>query len=302
MRNIAKSLLLFLYFSANSQDTAHYVNEQVDLDLITSTIKSSKKSLDLSPIQKLIDSSWNIQDQAKSFLYFTKAEIKQKLLKANSKTYSNDQILNEVNSILEDYESGINSCAFCSLNSRYYRYKSIKHFNRKYKLQLNNPDYEYLKKHGLKDKERNDLSLGINYMQGYDSWIGADIAFSTSHNPTSLISKDSLINGKQVKSARSKGHFSQSICFSFCKNINRNQYQYSFAPIIIYSPQYLNLFNIGFLKQVGDPDFHWFYQPSIGFGYNILSVSCGYNLFFKRPKEYPTQKLFFQLKVAYLVG
>ena len=94
------------------------------------------------------------------------------------------------------------------------------------------------------------------------------------------------------------------LAFSYSRKLDENLNDISFSAYHLYAPIVLNLETIGvqFGKDVEGKAItpRWYYRPEIGVGIGHLSLSIGYDLFFKKAARRVSDKFFVQLRFAFI--
>lgn len=155
----------------------------------------------------------------------------------------------------------------------YRRYETLEMYKPSYSGM--SEDKDQLEKNGYK----NDIGgFELHLTTKYDNefWIGLEASiFGRLQSPFHF--KDDY--GATIKRSK-RGKSMSGFTFSYLRNLQTNASESKFSIIKIEAPLYINITQVGYIKQAGQS--YWFYRPELGLGYGRFSLSYGFNIFFKK--------------------
>jgi hypothetical protein len=97
-----------------------------------------------------------------------------------------------------------------------------------------------------------------------------------------------------------------ALALAYSRKLDRNLNDISFSVFQLNAPIVLNLTTIGvqFGKDTEGEKItpRWYYRPEIGFGIGHLSLSAGYDLFFRKSARKASDQFFVQLRYAFIAN
>ncbi|MHB8261204.1 MAG: hypothetical protein ACYDEC_13110 [Bacteroidia bacterium] len=260
---------------------------------------------ELKAIENLIRTNKITCPENLAELYCSRADVNRVIYADSIDIYNfltGDTTANSIiNHILDDYKKAIE---IYPLNEPVYRAQRWQFLDEEVKMYspLKEEDLEYLKKHGLKE-ERTGVVPGINFMQGKNSWVGAEFSAIGFITPSYVLKNQDPADGitKKVDS-RTVPVALAMISFGFNKCVQNAAHEFTVSAIRLTAPFYIDITKFGFAQNSFSDKPLWFYRPEIGIGNTFLSVGYGYNLLFTKSERRNWEKSLFIIKVCYPIG
>jgi hypothetical protein len=194
--------------------------------------------------------------------------------------------------ILSDYQKAIDTCKWCSLNTRAARldfFKSTDSTSALYKTEL-----KTLTKLGYKESYEG-LSLGVTCST--DNWIGA--SFSVYKGYTSPYSmKLSDKKGKTLSYTHKTVFGAEFLPVTYSYNPKEQLHDASLSLFQFDAPLFVNVTKFGFIRKTNYAGGLFYYRPEIGIGYKHFSLIYGKTIFLnKQSWEAPSRN---RISIAYL--
>ncbi|HEX7415278.1 MAG TPA: hypothetical protein VF411_14635, partial [Bacteroidia bacterium] len=195
----------------------------------------------LKAIENLIQTNKITKPSYLAALYGSRAYVYQ-VLYADS--ISNYDCLSEdttgsalINHILNDYQKAIEVCPFCEPNYRLQREEFLSEVN--YEDSLKAEDLAYLKKHGFKE-DRTGVVPGINYMQGKNSWLGAEVSAIGFIAPSYVLKNQDPADGITKKVAsRTIPVAAAFATFGFNQRLDNKAHEFTVSAFRLTAPFYI---------------------------------------------------------------
>lgn len=291
-------LILFAFYSFSYESLVAQAKESdtipVDqIELVKSILKIADKSKNYSPIDSILSLNQVKYSLLKSQLYSSKADILEYQLKKQrkQKKLSKEEIRLKADEIIAIYDTIISICDECCSIAMINKGLTYQHYRGIYQEKAFH-EIKILKNFGF-EEEKNGIGLGAHLLLGKNTWLGLDLSILSFLQLSYRFAKEE----DDYYSHFQKSRAMEAITFSASKNVNKNIFEYSFSPMHLCAPLYLNPAKFGIQHSLDSKKGYFFYRPEIGFGWDYFFIGYSYNFMANRPFNYVTEKNLFFFKV-----
>lgn len=301
--------IFILFFSLSAlfalAQTQQIISDSMQKVMIKDLEKMESIDAELQAIENLIKTKKITVPECLADLYCSRADVYRVKYADSLGLYNylrGDTTSNTlINHILNDYKTAIEIYPFKEPVVRNERMNFLDDEVKMYTTQ-NKEDLEYLKKHGLKE-DRTVVIPAINFMQGKNSWLGAEVSFLGFISPSYVLKNTDLKDGKLKKvDTRTVPVSLGFITVGTNRCVQKSAYEFTFSPIRLTAPFYVDVTKFGFLQGPNVNGTLWFYRPEIGIGNTFLSVGYAYNFLFDKAERKNWEKSLFVLKLCFPIG
>lgn len=303
MKNFVCLFFMVVSSFAYSQEEWTYEEQEKAMEKILDWQFSSE---DLPYITELIASNKITDEELKGELFFARAQLEgqqfftmlSETCTAESDSIPVDRFVPEYDSLLQRvlhfYDESIALCDECRLKASYYRYDFlhdvVERFEHSTKIPSTYVEYfsaarTEIKSLGMKSEEKFGTSLSVFSTFGKETWIGGEISWITDISPRIVLKE----NGRSY-SENAIPFTVSGFTVGYQTSLRNNFHDISFNLLEFSSPIHLNIYKFGAMKTSFSPNWIYYYQPEIGFGYRNLSVYYGFNATFKKAYRDVTER------------
>jgi hypothetical protein len=205
-----------------------------------------------------------------AFIIFSiyKKELKNKVVIPEPKK----QVI--VNTILNNFQTSIDTCSVCRTKYKINRYEFLKEINIKPELQLS--ELKVLKTKGYKS-EFQHADFSIQYSYSTTPWIGFSVAPVRLFTPFYRIREMNPETGKKYTAASGGGYSTTFLPLTYQYNFTNQIHDFGFSLLQIDAPIYINFTKFGSWQNTSKRTNTIYYRPEIGLGSAFFSVNYGRN-------------------------
>lgn len=274
-------------------------------DLIKAAQKEARTTRNTKPLSDLIASGQLTETRYLATAYINRAKMNQRIDKKYWHKFVWEEPIRDslVLSILADYDQAIRTCPSCDLVAQKKRYEFLHEIAPK--TEMFKDDFAKIKAAGYKPDQKG-VMLSLHAWQRSGLWLGGSISPFGKISPYYKIRFKASSTDKKDKFSHNKPFNFNALALGYSRKINRNLNDISFSLFQMHAPIVLNLTTIG--MQFGNDTEgekiapRWYYRPEIGFGIGHLSLSAGYDLFFRKSARRVSDKFFVQLRYALIAN
>jgi hypothetical protein len=299
--NIEKIICVLLWFFIHKFALQAQTSQE---DLLKAARKEVVKTQNMKPLSDLIASGQLTEDHVLATAYMSRANINRGYERGRWDYFKWEEPIRDslVLIILADYEQAIATCPSYSILAHKYRYEFLHQVAPK--TGLYKDDLKKIKAAGYK-RDKKGVMIGLHAWQRNGTWLGGSILPFAEISPFYRLRFESPTSKKKEFLYHAPLNFNM-LALSYSRKLNENLNDISFSAYHLYAPIVLNIETIG--VQFGrDADGkaiapRWYYRPEIGFGIGHLSLSAGYDLFFRKSARRVSDKFFVQLRYAFIAN
>jgi hypothetical protein len=273
-------------------------------DLLKAARQEVVKTQSMKPLSDLIASGQLTEDHVLATAYMSRANINRGYERERWDYFKWEEPIRDslVLIILADYEQAIATCPNCSILAHRYRYEFLHKIAPK--TGLYKDDLKKIKAAGYK-RDKKGVMLGLHAWQRNGTWLGGSIVPFAEISPFYRLRLESPTSKKKQFLYHAPLNFNM-LAFAYSRKLDENLNDISFSAYHLYAPIVLNLETIGvqFGKDAEGKAIapRWYYRPEIGVGIGHLSLSIGYDLFFRKSARRVSDKFFVQLRYAFIAN
>jgi len=153
-------------------------------------------------------------------------------------------------------------------------------------------DYAALKSAGYK-KDRDGIGVFLKSKYDGDFWLGLEGAVFSGTG-----GRYKLVNGYGEVFTKGRDISATALSLSYLRNLNRKWSEWSFSILKLEAPIYIDIIQFGQLYTADES--YFFYRPEVGVGYGPITLSYGFNVFFKKGVEDGVQRHMVNLRGRYV--
>jgi hypothetical protein len=274
-------------------------------DLIKAAQKEVRTTRNTKPLSDLIASGQLTENRYLATAYIQRAKMNQRIDKKHLNKFVWEEPIRDslVLSILADYEQAIRTCPSCDLVIQKKRYEFLHEIAPK--TEMFKDDFAKIKAAGYKPNQEG-VMLSLHAWQRNGWWLGGSISPFGIISPYYRMRFKSPSTDKKDKFYWKTPYSFNALALGYSRKINRNLNDVSFSVFQMHAPIVLNLTTLGaqFGKDTEGEKIapRWYYRPEIGVGIGHLSLSAGYDLFFKKSARKASDQFFVQLRYAFIAN
>jgi hypothetical protein len=291
-------LLCFIYSIALQAQTSQE-------DLLKAAKKEVGNTQSMKPLSDLIASGQLTEDRVLAMAYMSRAKMNQNYEREQWDYFKWEEPIRDslVLIILADYEQAIATCPNCSILAHKYRYEFLHKIAPK--TNLYKDDLAKIKAEGYK-KDKEGVMLSLHAWQRNGMWLGGSISPFAQLSPYYKLRLKSPSPDKKDQFLHHEPYSINAPALTYSRKLDRNLNDISIGFYQMHAPIVLNLNTIGvqFGKDAEGKAIapRWYYRPEIGVGIGHLSLSIGYDLFFKKSARKASDQFFVQLRYAFIAN
>jgi hypothetical protein len=274
-------------------------------DLLKAAKQEVGKTQSMKPLSDLIASGQLTEDRILAMAYIGRAKMNQRLDRKYWHKFVWEEPIRDslVLNILADYEQAIRTCPGCAVVVQKNRYEFL--HKTAPKTEMFKDDFAKIKAAGYKPDQKG-VMLSLHAWQRSGLWLGGSISPFGTISPYYKLRFKAPSTDKKDQFFRHKPFNFNALALAYSRKLDRNLNDISFSVFQLNAPIVLNLNTIGvqFGKDTEGEKIapRWYYRPEIGFGIGHLSLSAGYDLFFRKSARKASDQFFVQLRYAFIAN